>query len=126
MPSIEDFGSVLSLMLGLSVASERLVELIKGLIGSNWLNEHKKDPKKELRRRVAIQILATACGMVTAYLARDAVILVIGSSDWPTCLVLGLLASGGSGLWNALLDWSKYAKDIRKAQASEQTIPTSS
>lgn len=53
---IDRIVEVIGFILALSIASERLVEIIKGILP--WLNEEKSTPKKEGIRRSLLQILA--------------------------------------------------------------------
>ena len=108
--------AIISLLIALSVAAERLVEIIKGF----WpfLNTPQADAKWEGRRRAGLQLLAVGAGVLTAWLARGAIPteLVDVTSGW-SVLALGLLASGGSGFWNAILTYFLKVKDIQAAEA---------
>ena len=117
--NIELATAVVSVILALSVASERLVEIIKGLVP--WLNVPASTEAEEGRRRSALQFLAVVCAVLTAYLAGDYVKAVVTlpesiSETWAV-LGLGLLASGGSGLWNSVLTYLGKVKDIKKLEA---------
>lgn len=109
---------LVGLIAALSVASERLVEIVKGLV--SWLGEPKDDKSYEERLRgAALQGLAVAAGVVTAYLGspyfpKDLQGLTTG--PW-AILGLGLLASGGSGLWNSVLSYLTNVKELKKADA---------
>lgn len=111
-----ELTTIVSLILALSVASERLVEIVKGL----WpfLGQQDDDPNKERKRRLILQVLAVVAGIVTTYLARDYLPDGIAkpTESWKV-LGLGLLASGGSGFWNAILAYLTGLKDIKKAEA---------
>jgi hypothetical protein len=118
-----DIGSltaIVSILVALSVASERLVEIIKGLF--SFLNTESSDPTKERLRRVALQALAVVAGIITALLAHPAIKDVVPglSSHWTGIVALGLLASGGSGFWNAILGYVLNVKDIKKAEAVQK------
>ena len=121
---MENLLSIVTLLIALSVASERLVEIIKGLCP--WLNEQKDGPKEEGRRKAALQALAVAAGILTAFLARPAILNVV-PGPWQSgevqpyfsILALGLLTSGGSGLWNAVLAYLLKVKDIKKLEFEE-------
>lgn len=110
--------AIVTLILALSIASERLVEIIKGFFPS--LDKQDSDPKAEARRRSYLQILAVLSGVVTAFLAQDYMPKEIADStkNW-SILGLGLLASGGSGFWNSILSYLTKIKDIKKAEAIE-------
>ena len=110
---------LVTLLATLSIASERLVEIIKGLVP--WLGKEASDnPTKEGHRRAALQILAVICGCITALLAADAIdpkLLGLDQSlDARHFLVLGFLVSGGSGLWNSILSYLLKVKDIKGAE----------
>jgi O-antigen ligase len=113
--------ALVALLVSLSVASERLVEIIKGLFPS--LNQENSDPKKEGWRRAGLQALAVLAGIITALLARPA---IQGMEKWDTLagtLAIGFLASGGSGFWNAILTYVKNVKDIKKHEAEQRKQP---
>jgi len=111
MDSLENF---IQLLIALSVASERLVEIIKGF----WpfLNKTNTDATKEGWRRAILQILAVISGIVTALLAQSYITDAIPDGwDRPLGLVvLGLLASGGAGFWNVILSYLLQVKNLKK------------
>ena len=113
-------AAIVGLLIALSVASERLVEIVKGAIPP--LNRENKDTRKEGWRRAVLQALAVVAGIVTAFLARPAipagVLPAEATGDWPI-IALGLLASGGSGFWNSVLGYVGNVKDIKKLTADE-------
>jgi len=119
---INKISVVVSLLIALSVASERLVAIIKGLVP--FLNQENADPIKEGRRASALQILAVASGIVTTLLAGPAIGTIAGDGlNSPVSLVaLGLLASGGSGFWNSIQGYVNQVKDIKKLEAKERKI----
>jgi hypothetical protein len=135
--------SIISALFTLSVASERLVEIIKGFFPQ--LNEQNLEGQAEALRKAKISILAVVCGIVTSFLAspllagifrdlfKDSAcplfISWFGSmgSDVPCgfnlnangfllILALGLLASGGSSLWNSVLEYLLKIKDLKRAE----------
>ena len=121
---MENLLSIVTLLIALSVASERLVEILKGLFP--WLNEQKESAKEEGKRKAALQALAVAAGILTAFLALPAILNVVpgpwqsgGMQPFFTILALGLLTSGGSGLWNAVLAYLLRVKDIKKLEFEE-------
>lgn len=111
-----DVSTSVSLLAALSVASERLVEIIKGAIP--WLNEEKKDAREEGRRQAVLHVLAAVAGIITALLASSAIKDMVPAawSSMPGIFVLGLFASGGSGFWNSILTYVKAAKDLKEGQ----------
>jgi hypothetical protein len=112
--------TIVSLILALSIASERLVEIIKGLIP--FLNqEHTNDARKEGWRRAALHILAVVAGIVTAMLAQPLIPSNVAQpSNNLSVLALGLLASGGSGFWNSVLTYLLRIKDIKELDVKEK------
>lgn len=105
--------SLIGFVLGMSIATERLVEIVKGFIP--MLNQPSDDAKVEARRRSYLQILAVAGGVVTVLLSREAIpadIPFLRSDFGVVCL--GLLASGGSGFWNTALTYATQAKELKK------------
>jgi O-antigen/teichoic acid export membrane protein len=113
--------AMVGLLIALSVASERFVEIIKGIIP--FLNKENSDETKEGLRRAALQVLAVVAGVITAFLARptipESIIPAKVTGAWPI-LALGLLASGGSGFWNSVLTYVTKVKDIKKLEVEEK------
>jgi hypothetical protein len=107
--------ALISLIVALSIASERLVEIIKGF--SPYLGQQKPEQKEEGRRRSSLQILAVASAMFTTWLARDYIPAEFSepSQGW-SILGLGLLASGGSGFWNSILAYLAKVKDVKSLE----------
>ena len=68
--------TVISLLIALSIASERLVDIIKGLVP--WLNQQRRKPAQEGWRKAALQVLAVIAGITTAWLSSAAMVLWIG------------------------------------------------
>jgi drug/metabolite transporter (DMT)-like permease len=104
-------------LVALSIASERLVEIIKGLIPA--LSKRQEDATKEGRRAAILQIIAVLSGILTAFLAMPASKGVLPGTltSLPGILALGLLASGGSGFWNAILSYLLQIKNLKKSEA---------
>jgi hypothetical protein len=109
-------ASIVGLLIALSVASERLVEIVKGMIPR--LNGKSEVPWKEGVRRTVLQVLAVVAGIITAFLARPTIPTeVLPATNDSAILALGLLASGGSGFWNSVLTYVLKAKDIKEVEA---------
>ena len=112
--------TIVGLLVALSIASERLVEIIKSAVP--FLNETNSDSKKEGWRKSFLQAMAVGSGIGTALLASP----VIASSlpeKWNSPLsiiALGLLASGGSGFWNAILSYVLQVKNLKKVEVAQQ------
>jgi hypothetical protein len=102
------FGTLMtfaSLMAGISIAVERVVEMIKGAIPA--LNNPWKT--NDQVRAAIVQLIAAAVGAVIAALMPAQVKAALpqginASLTWSMYAVLGLIASGGSGAWNHILD----------------------
>jgi O-antigen/teichoic acid export membrane protein len=110
-------AAFVSLMIALSVATERLVEIVKGL--SKYLSEEKKDdPDAERKRKAVLQILAVLAGIFTAWSGSSYIPSEIAKTTEGWQIVgLGLLASGGSGFWNSIATYFLKLKDLKKAEA---------
>lgn len=94
---MDTLSNIIAVLIILSIASERLVEIVKSFIP--FLNNAKQDAGEENRRKAYLNILAIGAGILTAYISRGAL-----SSFFPKNLsndigviTFGLLASGGSG-----------------------------
>jgi hypothetical protein len=112
---MEKLTAVVSLLVALSVAAERLVEIVKGMIPS--LNLECADPRLEAWRRCSIQLLAVVAGILTVILSRRAIPTgLVNLDDWGGVLALGLLSSGGSGFWNSILTYVAKVKDVKEAE----------
>jgi hypothetical protein len=107
--------TVVTLIIALSVATERLVEIVKGM--NQWLDQEKTaDPKAEGRRRAALQLLAVIGGIIISALAWPITKQIVPSDQpWLVAIALGLLSSGGSGFWNSILGYVTNLKDLREA-----------
>jgi hypothetical protein len=115
----DDLTQLISLLVVLSVAAERLVEILKNFIFTKLATVN-PDPVKEARRQGKNHLLAIFASLLTA-------IIVKGSGqftdwNWWTVLAFGFLASGGSGLWNSVLGWAKGLKDIRQSEGKEARL----
>ena len=126
---IEQLSTLVALLAALSVAAERLVDIVK-----NWFpahlaeeqkdNEGKVDVEKEGRRKVYLQLLAIVASIVTVILAWPAIAGSLpggpsvawwaGLQGWVTVLATGILVSGGSGFWNKIVGYVGAVRDFRK------------
>jgi hypothetical protein len=120
---LNNVSSIVALLAALSVASERLVEIIKGFIPP--LNKENPDPAAEGRRQAMLHVLAVIAGIATAWLASQTGAIKSVIPDTPLAwIVVGLLASGGSGFWNSIQGYVNKAKDVKKAEAEGKKIET--
>ncbi|NOT54006.1 MAG: hypothetical protein HOP18_05315 [Deltaproteobacteria bacterium] len=114
--NMTELTTIVSLLIALSIASERLVEIVKGF--TPWLDQQQSDPKKEGQRRAVLQLLAVGAGIGTAFLAGPMIPKEVYDATTPLGTVaLGLLASGGSGFWNSVLTYVTKVKDVKKLEA---------
>lgn len=113
-PSLE---AIIGMILCVSIASERLVEISKGFFTS--LNATDLDPREEARRKSIIQIMSVVAGLITAFLSSPILAHQFNSNLQNHILysvAIGLLASGGSGFWNAILGYMLEIKNMKKAE----------
>lgn len=127
---------VISIILAVSLASERLIELLKTLIP--WLatqksktDENTEELISEKFRRIIIQLISLFCGFITAYfLAQNdnqseydfTYIYGTGEDDKINIIVLGILSSAGSVFWTQILGYTKALKDVKKQEAQIDRI----
>jgi hypothetical protein len=118
-PTLE---ATLGMILAVSIASERLVEIIKGY--SKYLSSAHADPQKESHRKAYIQLSSVVAGLFTAFLCAPVLAsqFYIDSSEYSKerilfLVAIGLLASGGSGFWNAILGYVLEVKNMKKSAA---------
>lgn len=111
-----DLTATVTLILALSVASERLVEIVKGVVP--WLD--KEWDEYESFRRALLQVLAVVAGVLTASLSAPYLPATLSdpSTGGISLVGLGLLASGGSGFWNSVLTYMSSLKNLKKAEAT--------
>jgi len=106
-------------MAGISIAVERAVEMIKGAVpplANAWA-------KNDQMRAGIVQLIAAALGAGIASQMPDQVRNAMppglaGPLHWPTYAALGLMASGGSGAWNHVLDILAAVKTKQETLAS--------
>ena len=121
--TIDKLIAIVGLILALSIASERLVEIVKGYVP--WLNTAAATDAGEGRRRATLQLMAVVAGVITAWLSRAYIPKEVSDAlDGWAVLGLGLLASGGSGFWNAILSYVLKVKDLKviETKALEGTV----
>jgi len=109
-------SSFLALMVALSMATERVTEAIKGFPGLALILATQASGAWEEARKAAIHIIAIAVGTGFAYGARCTIlsVLKLGHGSWGLWLLLGGLASGGSGIWNSTLDLVRTIKQQKE------------
>jgi hypothetical protein len=117
--NFQNLPEIITMIIALSVASERLVEIVKGVWP--WLDQAKSNPRSEARRKSAVQLLAVVAGIVVTALTWNLVGAVIapGRAPFWSVLAVGLLASGGSGFWHTILGLVTSSRDLRRANVQE-------
>jgi len=111
----ESITSALTLVIAVSIAVERVTEILKQMVP--LLGKEIKDPAAENRRRAALQVLAAAVGALIAWTGN----LQLGShlAGPPVWILIGLMASSGSGFWNHALDAVRAMKVTAEKQAAK-------
>ena len=112
-----DVSTFLAIMIALSVAVERIVEILKAMLGGmpvvRILFEPCKTQNAENVRCAFLYLLSAAIGGLIAGFSN---VNVLPGSQHPdlSYAVAGLLASGGSAFWNHALDLMQAAKVARE------------
>jgi hypothetical protein len=131
---------IVTFLLTLSLASERLVTMVKTLVP--WLAQEQKTPAQEVDltadrpRRLTVQMLALLAAWVTSGLVVSGVSqppkisladfspfaeLAVGSFRLPL-FVVAILVSGGSAFWNSVLGYLKALKDVKQVEKASRTL----
>jgi hypothetical protein len=133
--TLESLSSLLALILAISLASERLVTIVKTALP--WLNTPartvtgEEDDEADRPRRLLLQLLALAGAWVTSWLvatgdALQVSDLLLGKVPYtdgkslPVWLV-AVLGSGGSAFWAQILAYTRAAREIRQQDAAATT-----
>jgi hypothetical protein len=112
---MDSISTSITMIIAVSLAVERVTEILKQMVP--WLATELTDEGKERRRRAALQLLAAAIGTLIAFVGN----LKLGSQTGPgTDVLVGLMASGGSGFWNHALDAVRALKINTEAAATEK------
>ena len=74
---------------------------------------------------MALQLLAVVCGTALAWWSWPILgdiegLGLTGEANLGGALLLGLFASGGSGLWNSVLSYTNKAKELKKEQVKKE------
>lgn len=117
--NFQNLPEIITMIIALSVASERLVEIVKGVWP--WLDQQRPNRTSEARRKAAVQLLAVVAGIVVTALTWNLVGAVIapGKAPFWSVVAVGLLASGGSGFWHTILGLVTSTRDLRRANVRE-------
>lgn len=127
---LESLTQFVTILLALSIAAERLVELVKGWFSS--LNGTDLDADRERKRQLIIHGMSLAAAFVVVYLAQDYIISSLrlkNSSDklleqLPPGLYISfsILASGGSSMWNSILTYLLSLKNLKQQQVVDKVV----
>jgi hypothetical protein len=122
---VTQIASVVALALALSVAVERVIEILKGLIPI--LATPQSSPKLENLRTAVIHLLSVAIGTLAARGGGiDLFQKITGVTSnnnhirW-ICgyVVCGLMAAGGAAFWNHILDIVRSSKIKSETEARQ-------
>lgn len=124
--SIEHVSELFAIVLALSVATDRLVLMIRTPV--KYLNQENPNPARDWGRRTLVQIISLICALVIVGFLSDQKwgldgSVRIGPEESPVdipLIILGVLATGGSSLWKNLLGLSKAVRDVRQGIRQEQ------
>ena len=109
----QSITTAVTLVLAVSIAVERVTEILKQMFP--LLSTTLANATSEGRRRAALQMLAAAVGTAIAAVGD----LHIGTHGGRSAYVLiGLMASGGSGFWNHALDAVRAMKITQENKAA--------
>lgn len=127
-------SSFVAFVLAISLATERLVTILKTVF-AQWLADpppvspKATNPALDWRRRFAVQLVAFSCAWITvgfvAYDGRGFAASMLGRVPAPglggftlPSPLLALLASGGSAFWSGLLGYTQAVKDSKRTDTA--------
>jgi hypothetical protein len=115
-------STLLATMVALSVAVERVVEILKQFCGT-WpvaklLFTARATPGAENARCAWMYVLSGCIGTVLAGYTGAGAQILPHSHPYLADAVAGLLASGGSSFWNHALDMMQAAKVVKEQTAA--------
>lgn len=129
----------ITMMMAISIASERVVEMLKGWFPGFPLFKPLSDPQKESQRIAFMHLLSGVVGSIVAAVSHVNVfslLPVVKPADPKpvetlghmilSYIVCGLLASGGSAFWNHALDIIKAVKVQQEMKQVQQEAEGSS
>ncbi len=131
-PTQTQMEEIVTFILAISLASERLIEFIKTVFP--WLavqhsstDSNAEDRGAEKFRRIIIQLLSLSVGWLSAaIMVADPGELFdffgsrkFGNFEIPAFLI-GVLSSAGSVFWTQILGYSKALKDSKKVEVQQK------
>lgn len=124
---LETLINFVTVFLALSVATERLVELVKGMIPV--LNGPSLIPKYEVWRQFVIHLMSLVAAAVVVSLSQDYIVSTLkpqitSPMSREQIAAFAILASGGSSFWNSILTYLLSLKNIKRQTevAGQQAI----
>jgi len=121
---------LISVILAVSLASERLVTIIKTNI--SWLQEPAptvppvNNRAEKIRRSVVMLIAFLAAWVTAGFLNKDYSLwgtLKLGTDETHIpVVIIGLMASGGSAFWTNLLGYVSAVKDVNTQKKQVETL----
>lgn len=131
--SITDLNTLVTILLALSMATERFITFCKNLVP--WLVDQPgrsivkaRAKTDEWARRLVVQLLSVVVAWgVAGFLGASAGWDPFGRMAFDDrgvhmipIFIVGLLASSGSALWSSVLGLTSAAKDLRKQTVIDQ------
>ncbi len=126
---IEAISELVAVVLAISLATERLVLIIRTpqrflwvFPLGKWLNDENKDhPEKDGPRRLVLQLISFICALFTVGWLAAGVwnpleSISIAKQTMPLWL-LAILATGGSSFWKNFLGYTKAVRDVKQKDA---------
>ena len=120
-----DITKLVTLILGISVAGDRLVTLVKSIFPQlaappAGTSDQPPESGKEIAKKVILMVIAFLCCLVTALLFPGCKggVFKIGDLLPIDAWVIALLASGGSAFWTNILGYLSSLKDLKIQQAA--------
>jgi hypothetical protein len=122
---VTNLSSLCAEMIALSIAVERVVEILKQFCGS-WpvcrlLFTTRSTQSRENMRCACMYMLSGTIGGVIAWRSGIAGQLLPGAHPHSSYIVAGLLSSGGSAFWNHALDLLQATK-VSSQQAANTSL----
>lgn len=120
-----------TLLLALSLASERLVAIVKTIWPELTDENAERTLAEDRRRRIMVLVLAfLASWLTSSFLATNGFnpvgeipIFKSAQGDHPLPVyIVALMCTGGSAFWSSVLGYANAVKDTKKQQAAQQRM----